>query len=259
MIKGYIRVSTVQQNLDRQEDCMVTEKVEKVYREKASGKNRERPELERMLSELEEGDMIVVMSLDRLGRSVGDLNNIWTEILNKGATLKSVKEGIDFSTATGRLYANMLASIAQFEREIMLERQAEGYAAARARGRKIGRKKKPKEYNERFEWYMEKYMKGESTREEVCKTLGIKARSTFYKVYSEWQEFRANGEEGVVKVDGEYYQRVKYGGAVPCPECGVEPGKFHVVGCPNENCPRCGYVLPDCGCVDSALKLKKKM
>ena len=137
MIYGYARVSTRDQNLDRQEDFFAG-KADKVFEEKISGRNRNRPQLAAMLAALKPGDVVLVSELSRLGRSVKDLIDIVEEIRSKGAIFKSYKENIDLSTASGELIFHIMASLAEFERKQMLDRQAEGIASARARGKTVG-------------------------------------------------------------------------------------------------------------------------
>ena len=147
---GYIRVSTYEQNPARQEVLMQELGVEKLFLDKLSGKNTKRPQLQAMLEYVREGDTVVIESLSRLGRSVKDLIEINEELTKKGVALESKKEKIETLTASGRLMFNVIASIAQFEREIMLERQREGIAIAKAAGKYKGRKEiaKPENWDE---------------------------------------------------------------------------------------------------------------
>lgn len=141
---GYARVSTQDQNLDSQLDALRDAGVpaRNIYQEKISGKNRERPQLEKMLEELEEGDVLIVARFDRLGRSMIDLVNIVNEIREKGANFKALDKGnMDTTTADGRLVFGIFATMAEYERERIVERTSAGLAAARARGRVGGRPK----------------------------------------------------------------------------------------------------------------------
>ena len=182
---GYIRVSTTHQHTDRQEDKMEDMNVEKVFMESVSGKDRRRPKLKEMLDFVQEGDVVVVHELSRLGRSVVDLYDIAKELKDKGVGLESLKENIDLSCATGNLTFGILAVMAQFERELLLERQREGIAAAKARGKTWGAKK---QYgtNERlthdvFSQYHNKQIK----YEDAIEKLGMK-KGTFYYQYNKW-------------------------------------------------------------------------
>jgi DNA invertase Pin-like site-specific DNA recombinase len=139
MIFGYARVSTDDQNLDAQLDALKGAKVERVFQEKRTGKTRQRPELERMLEQLREGDIVVVTKYDRLARSLRDLIDIVQLIRDRKAGFRSLAEDIDTTTPTGRLIFHVFGSIAEFERERIVERTKEGLAAARRRGRVGGR------------------------------------------------------------------------------------------------------------------------
>lgn len=141
MIYGYARVSTVDQNLDRQKDALITYGIDKMYCEKISGTKKSRPELDTMLSDLEEGDTIVIESLSRLGRSVKNLAELMELFNAKNVRLISLKETIDTTSSTGKLLFAILSSLAQFERDVLVERTNEGLKAARARGRVGGRPK----------------------------------------------------------------------------------------------------------------------
>ncbi|EAS4320903.1 recombinase family protein [Salmonella enterica] len=132
---GYVRVSTVQQNTERQLNGVT---LDKVFTEKASGKNAERTELKAMLAYVREGDVIHVHELSRLGRNTADVLSIIEQVRAKGASIEFHKERLTAGAnenAVSRMMLGVLASVAQMEREMMLERQAEGYAAAKAAGR----------------------------------------------------------------------------------------------------------------------------
>lgn len=141
MIIGYARVSTADQNLDRQKDALEHYGIERLYCEKMSGTKKSRPELDRMLSELNEGDTVVIESLSRLGRSTKHLLELVEELNKRNVRLISLKETIDTTSSTGRLLFTILSSLAQFERDVLVERTQEGLNAARARGRCGGRPK----------------------------------------------------------------------------------------------------------------------
>jgi len=140
---AYARVSSDDQNLDRQLDAF--EKLgiplENIAKEKQSGKNMERKKFEQLLDKLRTGDTLTVESLSRLSRSAKDLLNIAERLEKGGITLVSLKEQLDTSTPYGRMLFTILASLAQFEREIIVARTMDGLASARARGRKGGRPK----------------------------------------------------------------------------------------------------------------------
>lgn len=141
MIFGYARVSTQDQQLALQTDALKKAGCEKIYEEKISGMTFSRPELDKLTSQLRPGDVVIVWKLDRLGRSLKNLITIINDIQSFGADFKSISDNIDTSTAAGRLFFHMMASLAEFERELISERTLAGLAAARARGRNGGRPK----------------------------------------------------------------------------------------------------------------------
>ena len=139
MIIGYARVSTDDQSLDSQTDALSAAGAEKVFADKISGSRRARPDLDRMLEQLRDGDVVTVTKYDRLARSLKDLLEIVEVIRERGAGFRSLAEDIDTTTPAGRLVFHVFASIAQFERERISERTREGLASARKRGRVGGR------------------------------------------------------------------------------------------------------------------------
>jgi DNA invertase Pin-like site-specific DNA recombinase len=139
---GYARVSTDEQSQDAQLDALNEAGCVKIYHEKYSGKSKTRPELERMMDTLRKGDIVIVQRLDRLGRSLKDLIELLDGFKQQGVQFISLNEKIDTTTAIGELAFHMIGSIAQFERRLISERTKAGLDAARARGRKGGRKAK---------------------------------------------------------------------------------------------------------------------
>ena len=138
-IFGYARVSTEQQNLDRQLDALKKYGCNMIYNEKMTGTKRDRPELTKLLDRMMEGDTVVIESLSRLGRSTKDLIELTELFHQKGFHLVSLKEQIDTSTSTGKLLFTLMSAIAQFERDVIADRTREGLKSARARGRTGGR------------------------------------------------------------------------------------------------------------------------
>ena len=139
MIIGYARVSTDDQRLDGQLDALKAAGAERIFADKITGTARSRPELDRLLDQLRQGDVITVAKYDRLARSLRDLLDIVDAIQARGAGFRSLAEDIDTTTPAGRLVFHVFASIAQFERERISERTREGLDAARKRGRVGGR------------------------------------------------------------------------------------------------------------------------
>lgn len=141
MIVGYARTSTVEQQAgyQAQERDLRAAGVERIFQEQTSSIGP-RKALADALDFVRDGDVFVVTKLDRLARSVTDLSAVVKRLEAKGATLRILGLGIDTATPTGKLMLNLLGSIAQFEREVMLERQREGIAKAKAEGRYAGRK-----------------------------------------------------------------------------------------------------------------------
>jgi DNA invertase Pin-like site-specific DNA recombinase len=137
---GYARVSTFDQSLVMQEDALKSVGCTKIFTDQASGAAYDRPGLADLLKFLREGDTLVVWKLDRLGRSLPHLIETVQELRDRGIAIRSIKENIDSATATGRMFLNMIAVLAEFERELISERTQAGLAAARARGRLGGRK-----------------------------------------------------------------------------------------------------------------------
>ncbi|MFK5880510.1 MAG: recombinase family protein [Flavobacteriaceae bacterium] len=139
-IIGYARVSTTDQHLETQLEQLQNAGAVKIFREKISGVKRDRPQLIEMLNYVREGDSIVVTKLDRIARSTKHLLEIVDLIQGKGVEFKVLNINLDTSTPTGKLMLTMLAGIATFEREMMLERQREGIQKAKEAGKYKGRK-----------------------------------------------------------------------------------------------------------------------
>lgn len=138
---GYRRVSTVDQNLGRQLDGV---QVDRVFEDKLSGKDRNRPQLQACLTFCREGDTLVVHSMDRLARNLTDLRQLVEELTKRGVVVQFVKENLIFTAEkdkTANLLLSMLGAVAEFERDMILERQREGIALAKAEGKYKGRKK----------------------------------------------------------------------------------------------------------------------
>lgn len=175
---GYARVSTREQDLDLQRDALEAAGVEEIYWEKVSSRKEGRPELAKALDYCREGDVLVVYKLDRLGRSLKELLEIVSGLEERGIGFRSLQEALDTTTPGGRLVFHIFASLAEFERDLIRERTMAGLQAARARGRKGGRKPK---MDERKVALARKLMADpEYSVAEICRTLGVSS-STLYR------------------------------------------------------------------------------
>ena len=139
MLIGYARVSTQEQDLALQLDALKAAGSERIYEERASGAQRDRPELKAALGYMRQGDTLVVWKLDRLARSLKQLIDTVEDLGGRGIGLRSLTEAIDTTTSGGKLIFHIFAALAEFERAVIRERTLAGLAAARARGRKGGR------------------------------------------------------------------------------------------------------------------------
>ena len=184
MILGYVRVSTVEQNESRQMVTMEKYNVEKIFQEKVSAKDTNRPQLQELLDYAREGDTIIIHDFSRLARSTKDLLEIVELLESKKITLISAKENIDTSTPTGKLMLTMIGAINEFERTNMLERQREGIAIAKAEGKYKGRKEVK---IDNFEEYYNKYKNREINKTQLAKELGV-SRPTLDKLIREHEE-----------------------------------------------------------------------
>jgi len=191
---GYARVSSTDQNLDRQRDALEKVGVERLYFEKVSGARTDRPELTRVLEVLRQGDTLVVSELSRLGRNTAHLLELAETFKAQGIQLVSLKEGLDSTTAAGQLIFTVFAALAQFERDLSRERAAEGRSAARARGRSGGR---PEALSTAQKKQLLTLSKDPSLAvREICHTLGI-SRATYYRHRSATMPLAAPTSEGV--------------------------------------------------------------
>lgn len=181
---GYIRVSTAEQNTARQEALMKELGVDEIYIDKTSGKNKDRPELQKMIEYVRRGDTVIVESISRFARNTKDLLELIEKLSEKEVEFVSKKEAIDTSTPTGKFMLTVFGAVAEIEREYILSRQKEGIEIAKADGKYKGRK--AKELPADFEAVIRKWQKGEITAVKAMKKLGI-SKSTFYRVVKEKQ------------------------------------------------------------------------
>lgn len=172
MIVAYVRVSTVEQNESRQIENLKKYNIEKWFTEKISAKDMHRPELEKMLDFVREGDTVYVHDFSRLARSTKDLLDIVERIQEKGAHLISTKENLDTSTPTGKLMLTMIGAINEFERQNLLERQREGIAIARSEGKFKGRQPKQIDTKTIDDLY-DRYMQRKISKAMMAAILGI--------------------------------------------------------------------------------------
>lgn len=178
---GYARVSTKDQNLDLQIEALEKAGCEIIYQEKISGSTKFRPELDKMIEHFREGDELFVWKLDRLGRSLKHIIDLVLSLNERGIIIKGLTDGVDTSTINGRLFLNIMASLAEYERELIRERTNAGLQSARARGRTGGRPKGyTKETISKLIIMRSVYKDTTKTPEDIFKPLGL-SRATFYR------------------------------------------------------------------------------
>ena len=182
---GYIRVSTEHQETARQEALMKQYQVERIFAEKMSGKNTNRPELKAMLEYVREGYTLYIESISRLGRSTRDLLNIIDVLQQKKVTLVSSKENIDTNTPQGRFVLSIFAALSELEREQTLQRQREGIAIAKSQGKYKGRQPLPIDWI-KFGQLYEQWQSGTITAVWFKKEMGLQA-NTFYRRLKEYK------------------------------------------------------------------------
>jgi len=175
---GYARVSTQDQKAELQIDALEKAGCQKIYLDKESGSKSSRPELDRLKDSLRAGDTLCVYRLDRLGRSLKDLISWMQELDNEGINFESLQEKIDTSTPTGKLIFHIFGAIAEFERDLIRERTNAGLTAARARGRKGGRK--PKLSEEKRKALCDLYTAKNHSIKSLCEMFSI-SRKTLYR------------------------------------------------------------------------------
>ena len=174
---GYIRVSTQEQNTMRQEALMEALGVDEVYIDRMSGKNANRPELQKMMEYVRRGDTVIVESISRFARNTRDLLELVEQLTAKGVEFVSRKEAIDTTTPTGKFMLTVFGAVAELEREYILQRQREGISIAKELGKYKGRK--PIQTPE-FEQIVAKWRSGTITAAEAMRILHM-TKTTFYR------------------------------------------------------------------------------
>ena len=176
---GYVRCSTIEQNEARQLKMMEEQKAEKLFIDKASGKNTDRKAFKEMMAFVRAGDMVIVESISRIARNTRDLLSIVSELTEKQVEFVSLKENIDTTTPQGRFMLTVFGALAELERENILERQREGIAIAKDAGKYKGRK--PLEVDEaQFKDACKRWRAGEITATAAMQAVGLKP-NTFYR------------------------------------------------------------------------------
>nr|AFN66354.1 putative DNA resolvase/invertase [uncultured bacterium] len=170
MLIGYARVSTQDQNLELQREALTKAGCQKVFEDKVSGTRAKRPGLDKALEMVRSGDVLVVWKLDRLGRSVKQLVDLVAELHKQGVQFNSLTDAIDTGTPSGRFFFHVMASLAEMERELIIERTRAGLDVARQLGRKGGRK--PKMTDSKIA-SAKKLLAGGVPARDVAKNLGV--------------------------------------------------------------------------------------
>lgn len=184
---GYARVSTADQNLEVQLEALRQAGAEEIFRDKATGKNTNRQGLKALLSNLQAGDTLIISKLDRLARSLKDGIQLVDELIEKGIKLHVLNLGHFDDTATSKLLRNLLLSVAEWEREMILDRQKEGIAVAKANGKYKG---KPKKYTDKnpalvhaLELFANRATNGKTVKE-ICQITKV-SRASLYNIAKE--------------------------------------------------------------------------
>ncbi len=190
MLIGYARISTHDQNLDLQKDALEKAGCKKIYVEQMSGSSRIRPELEKTLEMLRNGDTLVVWRLDRLGRSLKHLIELITKLEQREIGFKSLMESMDTTTSGGKLVFHIFGALAEFEHNLIRERTSAGLAAARARGRNGGRPLKLDE--KKRELAIKLYNERERSIKEICQIMGISKPTLYSYIHKHDKEAAKN-------------------------------------------------------------------
>ncbi|MCL2350340.1 MAG: recombinase family protein [Defluviitaleaceae bacterium] len=183
---AYVRVSDQSQKTHRQLDALQGLNIPEgsIYIEKQSGKDTKRPQLQMLMNKVQTGDIIIVESISRFARNTKDLLELVERLTKKNVEFISLKEHIDTTTPTGRFMLTVLGAVSELEREYILERQAEGIAAAKTRGVKFGRPRQKTPNN--FHELAKRHQMGKITLRELLQESGL-TKSTLYRRLSEWR------------------------------------------------------------------------
>jgi DNA invertase Pin-like site-specific DNA recombinase len=184
---GYARVSTEDQHLELQQDALLQYGCERIFEDRISGSKSERPGLQAAFDQFRPGDSLIVWRLDRLGRSIKDLIRLVEQLDEKQVSLISLQENLDTSTSSGKLIFHIFSALAEFERNLILERTQAGLHAARSRGRKGGRPRSLNQDQQKLLFRL--YDERKHTIDEICRMLDI-AKSTLYSYLSDRNTIR---------------------------------------------------------------------
>jgi DNA invertase Pin-like site-specific DNA recombinase len=176
---GYVRVSTSHQTTDQQLDALTAAGVDRIFSDRMSGTRDDRPGLKELLGYARPGDTVTVVALDRLGRSLTGIVRTLDDLRERQILVRSLREGIDTSTSTGRMVAGIFASLAEYERTLIMERATAARQAALARGRRAGRK--PVLSDEQVKIAEKMRAAGEPVRT-ICATFPQASRATIYRL-----------------------------------------------------------------------------
>jgi len=174
---GYARVSTSHQSLDQQHDALKAAGVERIFDDVMSGTRDDRPGLAALLDYAREGDTVTVVALDRLGRSLSGIVQTVEDLTKRGIVLRSLREGVDYSTAVGKMVAGIFAALAEYERTLIQERAAAAREAARVRGRQVGR---PRSLTDDQIEQARILRDADRAMREIAETLGV-SEATLYR------------------------------------------------------------------------------
>lgn len=180
MIRGYARVSSNDQNLDTQIEALTKFGVERIYKEKVSGVSEKRPELESLLDDLQEGDTVVVARMDRLARSLKHMLELVENLENRNVHIVSLDYNFDTRTATGKMLFHIIGAVAEWERELLKEKQKAGLDIAKQKGVQLGRPRKYGRKHEGMDHAIKLYEEGKHTIRKICNITQV-SRSALYR------------------------------------------------------------------------------